>query len=113
MEYDVAALTAETGASVARDCGAYPLLSGGDINLYALFVERAMRLVRADGIVGLLVPSGVAADRSAADFFRSISTTGRLSTLFDFENRPFGAERIQFFPDVYYRFKFSVLAPLG
>src|SRR5207247_10303866 len=70
MEYDVAALTAEAAARVARDCGAYPLLSGGDINLYSLFVKRAMRLVRADGIVGLLVPSGVAAERSAANFFR-------------------------------------------
>jgi hypothetical protein len=113
MEYDVAALTAEAAARVARDCGAYPLLSGGDLNLYSLFVERAMRLVRADGIVGLLVPSGIAADRSAANFFRSISTTGRLSTLFDFENRPLGADRIQFFPDVYYRFKFSALVMGG
>jgi hypothetical protein len=108
-EYNTAATTAESAASVARLCGAYPLLSGGDINLYSLFVERATRLVRNDGIVGLLVPSGIAADRNAADFFRKISTTGRLSTLFDFENRPFGPERIQFFPDVYYRFKFSAL----
>ena len=112
-EYDLAASTAETAAKVARDCGEYPLLSNGDINLYSLFVERAMRLVRGDGIVGLLVPSGVAADRGAADFFRRISTKGRLSTLFNFENRPFGSERTQFFPDVYYRFKFSALVMGG
>lgn len=52
---------------------AYPLLSGGDVNIYALMVERAARLVRADGIVGLVVPSGIAADLGAADFFRGIS----------------------------------------
>ena len=36
--------------------GHYPLLGGGDINLYSLFVERAMRLIKPDGIVGLLTP---------------------------------------------------------
>ena len=77
-DYDRAAWVAETATRVGRTAGAYPLLSGGDVNIYSLFVERAMRLVRRDGIVGLLVPSGIAADLSAAKFFRSISTTGRL-----------------------------------
>ncbi|MGC8469563.1 MAG: hypothetical protein ACP5NI_06615, partial [Acetobacteraceae bacterium] len=107
-EYERAAWTAEAAARVARECGAYPLLSGGDINLYALFVERAARLVRAEGIVGLLVPSGIAADKGAAPFFRSISTAGRLAALFDFENRR-GRGREPFFPDVDSRFKFAAL----
>ena len=34
---------------VARRGGDYPLLSGGDVNIYSLFVERAMALVRPDG----------------------------------------------------------------
>lgn len=111
VEYDLAAGTAEAAASVARDCGAYPLLSGGDINLYSLFVERAAQLVRADGIVGLLVPSGIAADKGASDFFRGISTTGRLGALFDFEN---GAHRPDpFFPDVHRSFKFCALVMGG
>ena len=38
------------------------LLGGGDINLYSLFVERAMSLVKPDGFVGLLTPSGIYAD---------------------------------------------------
>lgn len=83
--------------------GSYPLLSGGDINLYSLFVERAQAIVDARGIVALLTPSGISADKGAADFFRSISTTGRLAALFDFENRK------GFFPDVDSRFKFSAL----
>jgi len=91
----------------------YPLFAKGDVNLYALFVERAGQLVRPDGIVGLLVPSGVAADKGAATFFRSISNTGRLGTLLDFENsRPqFGLE--PFFPAVDSRFKFSALVHGG
>lgn len=40
-EYAAASEAAETAAQVARECGDYPLLSSGDINLYSLFVERA------------------------------------------------------------------------
>ncbi|MCA3278377.1 MAG: restriction endonuclease [Roseomonas sp.] len=112
-EYERAAWMAEAGARVARECGAYPLLSGGDANLYALFVERALRLVKAEGIVGLLVPSGIAADKGAAAFFRSIATTGRLGALFDFENRRTRAGLDPFFPDVDSRFKFAALVAGG
>jgi hypothetical protein len=112
-DYDRAAWTAETATRVARTDGAYPLLSGGDVNIYSLFVERAMRLVRRDGIVGLLVPSGIAADLGAAKFFRSISTTGRLAALLDFENRRTRYKRDPFFPDVDSRFKFSTLVAGG
>ena len=53
-------------ASWSAASGQYPLLGGGDINLYSLFVERAMHLVKPDGIVGLLTPSGIYADKTAA-----------------------------------------------
>lgn len=112
-DYDRAAWTAETAARVARGAGAYPLLSSGDINVYSLFVERAMRLVRADGIVGLLVPSGIAADQSAARFFRGVSTTGRLAALLDFENRRTRLRLEPFFPEVDSRFKFCAIIAGG
>jgi Eco57I restriction-modification methylase len=95
--------SAEIATQVARTCGDYPLLSGGDVNLYKLFVERAQSLIHPRGAVGLLCPSGIAADKGAAEFFRSISSTGRLSALFDFENRK------GLFPDVDSRFKFCAL----
>jgi hypothetical protein len=83
--------------------GDYPLLGNGDINLYSLFVERAQALLNPQGIVGLLTPSGIAADKGAAEFFKSISTTGRLGALYDFENKKV------FFADVHASFKFCVL----
>jgi hypothetical protein len=94
---------AEDAMEVARRCGQYPLLSQGDINLYRLFVERAMRLVAPRGVVGLVVPSGIASDQEASAFFRFVTTTGRLSALLDFENKKV------FFPDVDSRFKFCLL----
>lgn len=83
--------------------GQFPLLGKGDTNLYSLFVERAMQLVKPNGIVGLLIPSGIAGDLGASAFFRSVSTTGRLSSLFDYENKKI------FFPDVHASFKFCAI----
>jgi hypothetical protein len=112
-DYDRAAWVAETAVGVAREIGAYPLLSSGDVNIYSLFVERALRLVRRDGIIGLLVPSGIAGDKGAAEFFRSISTTGRLAALLDFENRRTALNLEPFFPDVDSRFKFCAFVAGG
>lgn len=94
---------AEAAAEVARAVGQYPLLSGGDTNLYALFIERALALVKPDGMVGLLAPSGIAADKGASAFFRQIAIGGRLAALLDFENKGI------FFPDVHKSFKFCAL----
>ena len=112
-EFERAAQSAESALKMARRCGAYPLLSRGDVNLYSLFVERATRIVRKDGIVGLLVPSGISADKGASEFFRGISTSGRLGTLFDFENRRHSIGLSPFFPDIDSRIKFCVLVTGG
>ncbi len=113
-EYCVASVTAEAATRVARECGDYPLLSGGDTNLYSLFVERAQSLIHPRGLVGLLCPSGIAADKGASEFFRTLTTPSplwgegggdgsRLAALYDFENRK------GLFPDVDSRFKFCTL----
>ena len=75
---------------VWRGGGDYPLLSGGDVNIYSLFVERAMALVKPDGMVGLLTPSGIASDKTASVFFKGVATEGRLKALYDFENKATG-----------------------
>ena len=80
-EFDAAKERADKLGELIRASGHYPLLGGGDINLYSLFVERAMRLIKPNGIVGLLTPSGIYADKTAADFFKSVSTSGRIGAL--------------------------------
>jgi len=94
---------------MARKGGDYPLLSGGDVNLYSLFVERAMTLAKRTGMVGLLTPSGIASDKTAAGFFKGVSTGGRLKALYDFENRRTRYNAPPYFPDVDSRFKFCAL----
>ena len=103
MEYEAVRNAATAMRMYARTSGNYPLLSGGRINLYSLFVERALRLINPNGLVGLLTPSGIYADKTAARFFQSLSTSGRIAGLFDFENRKI------FFKDVHASFKFCAL----
>ena len=102
-EFDDAKARADELGQMVRKSGHYPLLGGGDINLYSLFVERAMNLVKPDGFLGLLTPSGIYADKTAAKFFKSVSTSGRLASLFDFENKKI------FFKDVHASFKFCAI----
>ena len=101
--FDAAKERADKLGGLIRASGNYPLLGGGDINLYSLFVERAMGLIKPDGFVGLLTPSGIYADKTASAFFKSISSSGRVGGLFDFENRKI------FFKDVHASFKFCAL----
>ena len=68
-----------------------------------------MNLVKPDGFVGLLTPSGIYADKTAAEFFKTVSTGGRVGGLFDFENRRLGTDLPPFFPDIDSRFKFCAL----
>ena len=106
LDFAKASERAEAGTRMARKGGDYPLLSGGDVNLYSLFVERAMTAVQKDGLIGLLVPSGIASDKTAAPFFKGVATEGRLKALYDFENRRTRYELKPFFEDVHSSFKF-------
>ncbi|MGH6985551.1 MAG: Eco57I restriction-modification methylase domain-containing protein [Caulobacteraceae bacterium] len=107
-DYAVAESRADAATRMARTGGDYPLLSGGDVNLYSLFVERAATIVKKTGVVGLLTPSGIGSDKTAAIFFKAVSTSGRLKALYDFENRRTRYGEQPFFPDVDSRFKFCV-----
>ncbi|PKP76388.1 MAG: restriction endonuclease [Alphaproteobacteria bacterium HGW-Alphaproteobacteria-3] len=95
-DYVKASARAEAGARMAREGGDYPLLSGGDINLYSLFVERALSLVKPKGMVGLLTPIGIATDNYAAQFFSDLVVGNRVKAFFSFENK-----KGWLFPDVH------------
>ena len=103
VEFDAAKARADSLGQLVRTSGHYPLLGGGDINLYSLFVERATSLLKPDGMMGLLTPSGIYADKTASDFFKSVTSSERVAGIFDFENRKI------FFKDVHASFKFCVL----
>ena len=111
-DYSDALNLADTMLRYGRACGDYPLLGGGDTNLYRLFVERGTELTDQNGVMALLTPSGIYGDRSAADFFGWLAGEQRLLALYDFENRR-GPNAGQFFPDVDSRFKFCAMVMGG
>ncbi len=108
-EYERATDRVRMATKVAKRNVIYERLNNGKLNLYKLFVERAHALVRPDGMVGLLTPSGITADLSASHFFRGLSTGGHIKALYDFENRRTRHGLQPFFPDVDSRFKFAAV----
>jgi hypothetical protein len=95
--------SAEKTMTYIRWCGRFPLAGKGDINTYAVFAELAHSIVSPTGRAGLLVPTGIATDKTNEEFFAKLVTLQTLSGLYDFENRK------KIFPDVDGRQKFSVL----
>ena len=106
--YDIAARNAEASMRAARECGEYPVMSRGDVNLYALFAERALRLVRPTGRAGLLMPSGIYSGKTTSSFFKRVAADGRIDWLLDFKNRP-PSGGAKFFREVHGDFRFCAL----
>jgi hypothetical protein len=94
---------ADNSLAYIRNCDRYPLTGKGDINTYAIFAELAHSIVSPIGRVGLLVPTGIATDKTNEDFFAKLVTSQTLSGLYDFENKA------PIFPDVHRSYKFSVI----
>lgn len=91
----------------------YKYQGTGDWNLFKLFIESDMNLVRQGGRLSLLVPSGFQTDEGCTDLRRWFMTEHRLDELTSFENRGYtevieGLEKTKhIFPDVDNRFKFG------
>ena len=94
---------ADNALAYIRNCGRYPLTSNGDMNTYSVFAELAHSIVSPTGRVGILVPTGIATDKTNEDFFAKLVNSQTLSGLYDFENK------LPVFPDVHRSYKFSVL----
>jgi len=64
-----------------RDAGRHPLTGAGELNAYLPFVETCWRLLAPTGRAALVVPEGVASDRSAAALLRATLAAGALDLL--------------------------------
>jgi hypothetical protein len=86
---------------------------GGDYNLFKLFIEEDLSLVRTGGRLSLLVPSGLQTDEGCGALRKVMLTEHRFEELTSFENRGYraienGKEKTKhIFPDVDSRFKFG------
>lgn len=106
-EFITARRTAEATSLYAHvngdEGGRYPHTGVGDVNTYALFAETISQLVSRDGRAGFIVPTGIATDDSTKAYFADIAQSGRLISLFSFENEEF------IFPSVHHSYRFCLL----
>jgi hypothetical protein len=101
-QFQQALRRAEGESHLLRQSGLYPLCGRGDINLYAVFAEGMRRHLETYGLLGAVLPGGVATDDTTKEFFQNVIETRSLISLFDFENRQ------GFFPAVDSRMKFCL-----
>lgn len=70
-----------SAARALRDVGRHPLTGAGELNAYLPFVETCWRLLAPDGRAALLVPAGIASDRSAARLLEGLCGAGSLDRM--------------------------------
>ena len=71
----------------ARASGMYPLQGTGHANLYQLFVERSLSLLKPGGRLGLILPAGFAIDHGCAALRRHVLDRTCIDTFVTLENR--------------------------
>jgi len=70
-----------------RSSGVYRLAGDGHVNLYQLFLERALALARDGGRVGLVLPFGLAVDRGSSALRGALLARCDTDSLISFDNR--------------------------
>jgi hypothetical protein len=74
-----------------------------DINTYKMFCEAGRALLRQDGYLGMLTPSGLYTDKGSTNLRKLLLDRSQWEWLFSFINWN------KIFTSIYYRFKFCVL----
>jgi hypothetical protein len=78
-------------------------LGGGDLNLYRMFAESALRMTKPGGRIAQLVPEGFYNGANTTALRKAFLEECRVEWLIGFANY----ERI-WFPEIYYRMKFCI-----
>ncbi len=90
-----------------RESGRYPLTARGKINTYSIFAETFRTIIRPDGRMGIITPTGLATDATTSAFFSDTLRSERLATFFDFDNEA------KIFASVHHAFRFAVTSMTG
>lgn len=107
-DYQEALHDADAMSKHLRASGQYPLTARGDINTYAVFAERFTRLIRAEGRVGAVLPTGIATDDTTKDFFAKLMETRSMASFLGMDN-----EATIYFPGIDHRNKFGLITVGG
>lgn len=81
--------TADATSKFLRGSDRFPLTAKGDINTYTVFTELSRNIIAPLGRAGIIVPTGIATDRTTSDFFSDLVQSQSLAQLIGFENEAF------------------------
>jgi Eco57I restriction-modification methylase len=70
-----------------REAGVYHVETRSHVNRYQLFVERALRLTRLGGRIGLVLPAGLTSDMGAAPLRRHLFDHAEVDAVTGLDNR--------------------------
>ncbi|MDO0932020.1 N-6 DNA methylase [Streptomyces sp. DG2A-72] len=105
--FQVALREAAGTTLMLRNSGIFPLTGQGDVNTYAVFAEKARMLLAPEGMSGLVLPTGIATDKTTSDFFADLVDRRQLVTVLDMENEE------KLFPDVHHSYRFCLFTVSG
>ena len=105
--FENAKYDAEAQSKFIRESERFALTAVGDVNTYAVFAETTRKLISPDGMVGVIVPTGIATDDTCKKFFGDLTKRQAIASLYDFENRE------KLFTAVHSSTKFSLLSVSG
>jgi hypothetical protein len=106
-EYQFALRHAEAENALVRFSGRFKLVSGGDINTYAVFTETAISTTEKLGRIGIIIPSAITSALAYQPYISQLVENGKLVSCFDFENQK------AFFPEVHSSYRFCILTLRG
>ncbi|MFF3912866.1 Eco57I restriction-modification methylase domain-containing protein [Streptomyces sp. NPDC001852] len=90
-----------------RKSGLFPKTGFGDVNTYAVFAEKARQLIGPGGMAGLVLPTGIATDKTTSEFFSDLVEKRQMVTVLDMENEE------KLFPAVHNQYRFSLFTMAG
>jgi len=84
--FEEAKADAENTSYFLRNSGRFPLTAVGDINTYGLFGEHCLNSKKHLGQTGVILPTGIATDKSYSGFFSSVIENQQLRKFIGFVN---------------------------
>lgn len=106
LQYRNAARQANATNHLIRG-GRFPLTAQGKMNAYSAFAETMALVTGPLGSSAFITPTGLATDKTRADFFSDALESKRLHCFFDFENEA------KIFRDVHHAVRFAVTVLTG
>ncbi|MFE7234466.1 Eco57I restriction-modification methylase domain-containing protein [Streptomyces sp. NPDC001231] len=107
VEYQFDQRESKGQVTMYRKSGLFPKTGFGDVNTYAVFAEKARQLIGPEGMAGLVLPTGIATDKTTAPFFSDLVEKRQMVAVLDFENEE------KLFPAVHHSYRYCLFTVAG